>query len=162
MISISSKFRLHLLSVVLVVLITIPKPIDSQTTLPMLLHLNNATWPEPKSNLNYADPTDMKSGAVIAKLESASAIDPLRIKEMNPIEAPTIPKSPSAVPKLYRKLDPRKRKMDTIKAAIVNTNSSGIWKCPNITSNRNLECSCDMPHTLRCSGDIHSLEVKLL
>lgn len=31
------------------------------------------------------------------------------------------------------------------------------WKCPNITDNRSLECGCDVPLTLRCSGDVHGL-----
>lgn len=33
------------------------------------------------------------------------------------------------------------------------------WVCPNITQNRNLdvECGCDIPLTLRCSGDVHGL-----
>lgn len=33
----------------------------------------------------------------------------------------------------------------------------GTWTCPNITDNRSLECGCDVPLTLRCSGDAHSL-----
>lgn len=33
----------------------------------------------------------------------------------------------------------------------------GSWKCPNITDNRSLECGCDVPLTLRCSGDVHGL-----
>lgn len=33
----------------------------------------------------------------------------------------------------------------------------GSWTCPNITDNRSLECGCDVPLTLRCSGDAHSL-----
>lgn len=32
------------------------------------------------------------------------------------------------------------------------------WECPNITGPR-LECSCDFPHTLRCTGDQTSLQV---
>ncbi|XP_070497318.1 uncharacterized protein Lrt [Chironomus tepperi] len=36
----------------------------------------------------------------------------------------------------------------------------GNWKCPNITDNRSLECGCDVPLTLRCSGaDVHSLSL---
>lgn len=60
--------------------------------------------------------------------------------------------------KLYNKADPRKRKMEK-KSIIINPDVTE-WKCPNISSNRNLECGCDMPHTLRCSGDVHSLEVR--
>ncbi|XP_058464406.1 uncharacterized protein LOC131438410 [Malaya genurostris] len=33
------------------------------------------------------------------------------------------------------------------------------WHCPNISQNANLECGCDMPHTLRCRGDLHGLEL---
>ena len=36
----------------------------------------------------------------------------------------------------------------------------GNWKCPNITDNRSLECGCDVPLTLRCSGaDVHALSL---
>lgn len=35
----------------------------------------------------------------------------------------------------------------------------GTWKCPNITDNRSLECGCDVPLTLRCSGDVHGLSL---
>lgn len=27
------------------------------------------------------------------------------------------------------------------------------WKCPEIAEQPIVECSCDMPHTLRCTGD---------
>ncbi|XP_063985255.1 leucine-rich repeat-containing protein 15 [Diachasmimorpha longicaudata] len=32
------------------------------------------------------------------------------------------------------------------------------WECPNITKAR-VECSCDFPHTLRCTGDRTALEI---
>uniref|UniRef100_A0A1Q3F951 Putative conserved plasma membrane protein n=1 Tax=Culex tarsalis TaxID=7177 RepID=A0A1Q3F951_CULTA len=35
----------------------------------------------------------------------------------------------------------------------------GDWKCPNVSQSTNLECGCDMPHTLRCRGDLHGLEM---
>lgn len=60
-------------------------------------------------------------------------------------------------PKLYKKADPRKRKIER-KSIIIRPDLTD-WKCPNISSSRNLECGCDMPHTLRCSGDVHSLQV---
>nr|ACE75191.1 leucine-rich repeat protein [Glyptapanteles flavicoxis] len=31
------------------------------------------------------------------------------------------------------------------------------WECPNITK-KNVECSCDFPHTLRCTGDRTALQ----
>ncbi|XP_052898128.1 uncharacterized protein LOC128304926 isoform X1 [Anopheles moucheti] len=39
------------------------------------------------------------------------------------------------------------------------TRDLGEWRCPNVSEGANLECSCDLPHTLRCSGDLHGLEV---
>lgn len=33
------------------------------------------------------------------------------------------------------------------------------WKCPNINRNQNVECGCDMPHTLRCTGNLLGLEL---
>lgn len=54
--------------------------------------------------------------------------------------------------KLYNKANSRKRKLE-LDPDLTD------WKCPNISENsRFLECGCDMPHTLRCSGDIHGLE----
>ncbi|XP_048509967.1 leucine-rich repeats and immunoglobulin-like domains protein 3 [Athalia rosae] len=44
------------------------------------------------------------------------------------------------------------------------TRASGViiqneWKCPNITKPLAVECSCDFPHTLRCTGDKTALQV---
>lgn len=33
-----------------------------------------------------------------------------------------------------------------------------VWECPNITE-AGVECSCDFPHTLRCTGDRTALQV---
>lgn len=33
------------------------------------------------------------------------------------------------------------------------------WKCPEITEQPVVECSCDMPHTLRCTGDKTAMEI---
>lgn len=69
--------------------------------------------------------------------------------------------SKSAV-KLYNKADSRKRKIE--RKSIVADVDLAEWHCPNISQSKHLEhlCSCDMPHTLRCSGDIHTLEVMLI
>lgn len=68
--------------------------------------------------------------------------------------------TPKTAIKVYNKVDPRKRKME--RKSIVPDVNLAEWHCPNISQSKNLEhlCSCDMPHTLRCSGDIHSLEVE--
>lgn len=68
--------------------------------------------------------------------------------------------TPKSVAKLYNKADSRKRKIE--RKSVVSDVDLAEWHCPNISQSKNLEhlCSCDMPHTLRCSGDIHTLEVK--
>lgn len=37
-------------------------------------------------------------------------------------------------------------------SAIPSPGSADIWKCPQISEQPIVECSCDMPHTLRCTG----------
>ncbi|CAH1101496.1 unnamed protein product [Psylliodes chrysocephalus] len=34
-----------------------------------------------------------------------------------------------------------------------------LWKCPEIDSQPVVECSCDMPHTLRCIGDKTAMKI---
>ncbi|CAH0550794.1 unnamed protein product [Brassicogethes aeneus] len=34
-----------------------------------------------------------------------------------------------------------------------------VWKCPVIAEQPIVECSCDMPHTLRCTGDRTAMEI---
>lgn len=81
-----------------------------------------------------------------------------------PISTTTIAISATTTAKLFlpvadnnktvAKSDFRKRK---VKSVVINQMVD--WQCPNITGNsRYLECSCDIPYTLRCSGDIHGLE----
>ncbi|XP_077259997.1 leucine-rich tendon-specific protein isoform X2 [Temnothorax americanus] len=38
------------------------------------------------------------------------------------------------------------------------SSSNTVWECPNITK-AGVECSCDFPHTLRCTGDRTALEI---
>lgn len=60
--------------------------------------------------------------------------------------------------KVFNKIESKKLSRKSIEVA--HDDETSDWKCPNISQSRNLECGCDMPHTLRCSGDIHSLEVE--
>lgn len=39
-----------------------------------------------------------------------------------------------------------------------SSSSDTVWECPNITK-AGVECSCDFPHTLRCTGDRTALQV---
>lgn len=42
-----------------------------------------------------------------------------------------------------------------------SSSSDGIWACPYITK-AGVTCSCDFPHTLRCTGDRTALQVIIL
>ncbi|CAD7014036.1 unnamed protein product [Ceratitis capitata] len=75
--------------------------------------------------------------------------------------ASLIPHPPPALKttgKLFNKSLPKRRKAGEI-SAIPVYDPSVEWKCPNVTSSRSLECGCDLPHTLRCTGDLHGLTV---
>lgn len=41
----------------------------------------------------------------------------------------------------------------------LTTPDPGTWECPMVNQSHSLECGCDLPHALRCSGDVHSLEI---
>jgi len=43
-------------------------------------------------------------------------------------------------------------------SSVSSSPSVAIWECPNITKS-GVECSCDFPHTLRCTGDKTALKV---
>lgn len=41
----------------------------------------------------------------------------------------------------------------------IPTNDLETWKCPEIAQQPIVECSCDMPHTLRCTGDRTAMQI---
>ncbi|KAH8410962.1 hypothetical protein KR222_003705 [Zaprionus bogoriensis] len=63
--------------------------------------------------------------------------------------------------KYFNKGTPRKRKAEEVSSLPLPVDTDGLleWKCPNISGTRNaeLECGCDLPHTLRCNIDLHGL-----
>ncbi|XP_055606507.1 uncharacterized protein LOC129754445 [Uranotaenia lowii] len=63
--------------------------------------------------------------------------------------------------KYFNKGDSGKKRFEKKSAAVIPTPVAVMadWRCPNISQSRNLECGCDMPHTLRCVGDMHGLEL---
>lgn len=72
-------------------------------------------------------------------------------------------KSKLATGKYFNKNSPRKRKAEQVSSLPLPVDTDGLleWKCPNISGTRNaeLECGCDLPHTLRCNIDLHGLLV---
>jgi len=71
------------------------------------------------------------------------------------------PKSSSG--KYVNKSAPRKRKAEQVSSLPLPVDDGLMeWKCPNITGTRNaeLECGCDLPHTLRCNIDLHGMLVR--
>lgn len=47
----------------------------------------------------------------------------------------------------------------TSSAFAIPTTESETWKCPEIAQQPIVECSCDMPHTLRCTGDRTAMQI---
>lgn len=43
--------------------------------------------------------------------------------------------------------------------AVVTSQTSAEWQCPELSARPAAECSCDMPHTLRCAGDHTALQI---
>ena len=73
----------------------------------------------------------------------------------------SLSKNPKYVNKSASNVD-RKNSMLLKKSLSVSQSKAAedsSWTCPNITDNRSLECGCDVPLTLRCSGDVHSLSL---
>ncbi|XP_020806720.1 slit homolog 3 protein [Drosophila serrata] len=69
-------------------------------------------------------------------------------------------RSKSSSGKYVNKSSPRKRKAEQVSSLPLPVDDGLTeWKCPNITGTRNaeLECGCDLPHTLRCNIDLHGL-----
>lgn len=72
-------------------------------------------------------------------------------------------KSKSTSGKYVNKSSPRKRKAEQVSSLPLPVDDALMeWKCPNITGTRNaeLECGCDLPHTLRCNIDLHGMMVR--
>lgn len=73
----------------------------------------------------------------------------------------SLSKNPKYVNKSANSADKKNSMM--LKKSLTESQSKaaldGTWKCPNITDNRSLECGCDVPLTLRCSGDVHGLSL---
>lgn len=74
------------------------------------------------------------------------------------LSSTTIPEvTPKSSVKFFQKSSPKKRRIEIDSIRIEQDVDD--WKCPNITNSRSLECGCDLPHTLRCNGDIHGLTI---
>lgn len=115
--------------------------ITSMATLNKSSTQKNQSLENPRNEINHAIDDD-----IVQILTTTTAKNQSPMILNNKLKASTA--------KLYNKMDARKRK---IKSAQVD--SYADWKCPNISVNsRYLECGCDMPQTLRCSGDIHGLQ----
>ncbi|CAK1547729.1 unnamed protein product [Leptosia nina] len=39
------------------------------------------------------------------------------------------------------------------------SNTASEWRCPELSARPSAECSCDLPHTLRCAGDHTALQI---
>ncbi|XP_069356129.1 uncharacterized protein Lrt [Maniola hyperantus] len=49
--------------------------------------------------------------------------------------------------------------MGAVSILCVISSTSSEWDCPELSSRPSAECSCDLPHTLRCAGDHTALQI---
>lgn len=80
------------------------------------------------------------------------------IPNMVPHAPPSLKSNSKNSGKFFNKSSPKKRKAEEVSSIPIG-DVTQEWKCPNITASRSLECGCDLPHTLRCNGDLHGLSV---
>lgn len=115
-----------------------------------------------KTNVDVQPPQLINQNVVLSSLSSASTISNASLS--NDQRGIISPKT--FTHKYVNKSD--KKSLQLQKKSLEDQKNNGEsvdgWVCPNITQNRNLdvECGCDMPLTLRCSGDVHGLGVKFI
>lgn len=111
--------------------------------------------------------TDMQSTTRSQIIESISKMrsnTPFVFKSLyeNITTSTSTPPSFKTSFKFLNKATPKKKLKATADIpSIIANNDYTDWRCPNITGSRSLECGCDLPHTLRCNGDIHGLSVSI-
>lgn len=109
----------------------------------------NQSIDSPRSNSSNRNTDPMEHTQMHNRSTSSSSLN---------VQPAAITKSMTTMTgKVYNKNDLRKRKIKSTGFDQLTTTDD--WKCPNISENsRYLECGCDIPYTLRCSGDIHGLQ----
>lgn len=132
----------------------VDEPIISESTNNSLsqsssLNIHNISISQ-SSNIQSNITTFVPENAELIQTESTTSISTSTVKFL-----PKLHRSNNA--KVFNKIESKKLTRKSVEVA--HDDETSDWKCPNISQSRNLECGCDMPHTLRCSGDIHSLEV---
>lgn len=104
---------------------------------------SNQSIDDTRNSINHAIATHQTT--------TTSHADSLSIADNQPILADA---TKPITGKVYNKNDLRKRKIKS-----TSFDQMTDWKCPNIgEDSRYLECGCDMPYTLRCSGNLHGLQ----
>ncbi|XP_055839235.1 uncharacterized protein LOC129907171 [Episyrphus balteatus] len=99
---------------------------------------------------------DIESNATLISFDE-SATSPSTSTSTTTTTTTTTTSTPKSSVKFFQKSSPKKRRVEIDSIPIGQ--DAEDWKCPNITSSRSLECGCDLPHTLRCNGDLHGLSV---
>ncbi|XP_053676040.1 uncharacterized protein LOC128726268 [Anopheles nili] len=124
-----------------------PTPSQAPVTAPSVYQSPSMGTPQPSSSLSSSSTTISSSNRTQDEL-SQDAQDAFGAAwtARKFVNKPTYDRKASFGKRFEGGLQPRGRDL-------------ADWRCPNVSGGDNLECSCDLPHTLRCSGDLHGLEV---
>ncbi|XP_005187509.1 leucine-rich repeat neuronal protein 1 [Musca domestica] len=112
------------------------------------------------SNLTYPATTPTTSAKVVSPKAFSAGFDIVSSSTAvygvsSPSPLPTNRKNA----KFFKKPSSTKRRKAVDVSSIPIGDDTTEWRCPNVTASRSLECGCDLPHTLRCNGDLHGLTV---
>lgn len=131
------------------------QPLNDSPLITKLLNINGFPSTEEPSKQHRVNNVKINQSVDLAASDRTSKEEDQKLSDKN------FSKNPKYVNKSASNAD-RKNSMLLKKSLSVSQSKAAedsSWSCPNITDNRSLECGCDVPLTLRCSGDVHSLSL---
>lgn len=129
------------------------QPINGSLLITKLLNVNNAPATDVSSSQHRVNSVKINQSLDLMNSDKSQQEDDQSDKNLSK-NPKYVNKSASSADKKNSMLLKKSLSVSQAKAA-----EDGSWKCPNITDNRSLECGCDVPLTLRCSGDVHGLKL---
>ena len=133
------------------------QPQNGSVLITKLLSMNNSpSSAEQPASQHRVNSVKINQSLELENSDKSQQDDDQSVKNKNPSKNPKyVNKSASNADKKNSMLLKKSFSLSQTKAA-----EDGSWKCPNITDSRSqTECGCDVPLTLRCSGDVHGLSL---
>ncbi|XP_076633681.1 leucine-rich tendon-specific protein [Colletes latitarsis] len=117
----------------------------SRCSLILLLTTLASCMDTTKDDLAEDETTSNVISTIVSTMTSYTTLSSLNIVEETTVNSSNVVKSPD-------------EENDKDSAHASSPSPDTVWECPNITK-PGIECSCDFPHTLRCTGDRTTLQI---